>query len=206
MSQLNNALGALHSTNIGVNAPGDVSGGGTIAHVVTTATRLGPVRGGGGMAPNPTAPVSDPESQKEPCRIPPLPPGESVDRNIQTAIAQRIRIQAMPFPPLLAPNGRQAVTLGYFYAQVHNGGPWDYKQRGKQFIPGGNFNYGATGTALGLSRQVLFRAAGAAQIVAGTSQDDFGNPLGEYPYGDDYIDQPWISAGIEYAENCAKNQ
>ncbi len=88
----------------------------------------------------------------------------------------------------------------WFYQQVRNKGTWDYKQEDSAYKSLGNFNYGATGTAMGFSEQVLLRFAGGAQIKAGTSQDDWGNPLGNSPYGDDPVDQQAIIEGINFAK------
>ncbi len=87
----------------------------------------------------------------------------------------------------------------WFYQQVRNKGTWDYKQEDSAYKSLGNFNYGATGTAMGFSEQVLLRFAGGAQIKAGTSQDDWGNPLGNSPYGDDPVDQQAIIEGINFS-------
>ena len=54
-------------------------------------------------------------------------------------------------------------NLSWFYNQVKNKGPWDYKQRGSEYEDFGNFNYGATGAAAGIPDQILLRAAGWAQ-------------------------------------------
>jgi len=89
--------------------------------------------------------------------------------------------------------------LHWFYNQVRNGGPWDFKQLGAQFEDFGNFHYGAVGTALGLSRQLLLRAAGWAQTQAGTTLSTFGNWLENAPYGDAPTDQIFIKNGIEFA-------
>ncbi|WP_283149075.1 polymorphic toxin type 44 domain-containing protein [Silvimonas soli] len=76
----------------------------------------------------------------------------------------------------------------------------DYKQRGRQYADLGNFNYGATGTALGIPEVVLLRAAGYAQEAARTSTSGWGVYWGRAPYGDDPSDQKQIKAGIEYAK------
>lgn len=96
----------------------------------------------------------------------------------------------------------------WFYNQVRNGGPWDYKQIDKDFEQFGNFNYGATGAAAGFSEATLLRAAGWANVRAGTSQPEWGKPVslleallgvgGSAPFGDDPEDQRWISRGIRY--------
>ncbi|MDC6117966.1 polymorphic toxin type 44 domain-containing protein [Serratia rubidaea] len=92
-----------------------------------------------------------------------------------------------------------ALTYIWFYYQVRNGGPWDYKQGRRQYENFGNFHYGAVGHAAGIPASILLRAAGAAQILAGTNSPEFK----KYPinsYGDDPIDQVWIRAGIDYAK------
>lgn len=124
-------------------------------------------------------------------QYPPAPPGVSLDQNIKESKAQKEHFK----------NGGAAFLLSWFYKKVRNRGDWDYKQLGPQFESFGNFNYGATGTASGISEAVLLRAAGAAQLVAGTSQADFDAMLAEAPYGDDPVDQAWIKAGIDYAKS-----
>ncbi|HET7931188.1 MAG TPA: RHS repeat-associated core domain-containing protein [Rhodanobacteraceae bacterium] len=128
------------------------------------------------------------------CGNPPaLPPGVSVKANIAQIQIDRA----------FAPN----VVVPTLYNLVRNHGPWDYKQQNTypgQYNAGGNFNYGATGAAAGLTSQALLRAAGAAQIIAGTSTPAWRGllgPLGGAPYGDDPADQAAIKAGIAYY-NC----
>lgn len=120
--------------------------------------------------------------------VPPAPPGVSLQDNI--AIANNRRLHLKP---------GSAFMYSWFYSQVRGRGPWDYKQKSLEYEAFGNFNYGATGTVLGIPESVLLRAAGAAQKAAGTSLDGFGNWWGDAPYGDDYCDQHWIKEGIEYA-------
>jgi hypothetical protein len=126
--------------------------------------------------------------------VPPRPPGASVDRNIQEALIVRHRLANNPL-----------ARLSWFHKQVKNKGPWDYKQRGAQYEQFGNFNYGATGAALGIDRTTLLREAGRAQVEAGTSRRGWGDPGwrinpwgGTPPYGDDPVDQMWIDRGIRY--------
>lgn len=85
-----------------------------------------------------------------------------------------------------------------FYDSVKNGSEWDYKQEDSSYEDLGNFNYGATGSAVGLDDDTLERAAGLAQKIAGTSTEEFGSPLGDEPYGDDPNDNYWINEGIKY--------
>jgi hypothetical protein len=119
--------------------------------------------------------------------IPTTPPGVDVDRNIDTIHA------------LIKDLGSEGAGA-YWLNAVREGGIWDYKRltpdlRYESF---GNFNYGATGRALGLPEQVLRRGAGAVQWLGGPYDPSQGNPLGGPPYGDQPIDQYWIGRGIEY--------
>ncbi|MBE5203313.1 Rhs-Related protein [Pectobacterium sp. FL60-S17] len=90
-------------------------------------------------------------------------------------------------------------TYYWFYQQVRNGGPWDYKQRDRSLANFGNFNYGAAGTAAGIMPNILLMGAGWAQSRAGTSRPDWGYWYHRPPYGDDPRDQFWIQQGIDYA-------
>ncbi|MGK3143841.1 polymorphic toxin type 44 domain-containing protein [Pantoea sp. C2G6] len=98
--------------------------------------------------------------------------------------------------------GPSALTYAWFFQQVRSHGPWDYKQRGRQFANFGNFNYGAAGHAAGISDVVLLRAAGWAQNRAGTTHPAWDDWYGSAPYGDDPDDQYWIRAGIDYAKRA----
>lgn len=114
------------------------------------------------------------------------PPGVNIINNMMMARFHR---------------GPSALTYIWFYYQVRNHGPWDYKnQRGRKYAAFGNFNYGAVGAAAGIPDQILLRGAGAAQILAGTSRPEFADYPGPDSYGDDPEDQTWIRAGIDYAK------
>lgn len=57
------------------------------------------------------------------CRkVPPGPPGADIDSNMQLADDK--------WDPF------------WFYDQVRNKGPWDYKQQGRKYEDFGNFNFG----------------------------------------------------------------
>ncbi len=114
---------------------------------------------------------------------PAKPANASMDQNVQDA-------QAHGFPQ----------DLGWFYNQVRNKGPWDYKQQGAQYQNFGNFNFGLTAAAMGIPESVALRGAGWAQQRAGTSEPANGNPwdLNDGPYGDDPADQTQIKAGYDY--------
>jgi RHS repeat-associated protein len=175
----------VHITNTPGPPPGGPGGGGG---------------GGGGGAPKQgVGPLEEVVVEKrDPCAVPVFPPGESVDKNIKDALAERRRSLTRPAPHYSGPAVSITSRLDYFYNRVHNSGIWDYKQLDQQYIPAGNFNFGATGTALGIPSWMLHRGAGAAQKIAGSSDPAFGNPFGGAPYGDDPDDQLWIDRGMEY--------
>jgi hypothetical protein len=121
-----------------------------------------------------------------------IPSSADIDKNIEEATAHKL-----DYP--------------WFYGQVRNNGPWDYKQEDRKYADFGNFNYGATGKAAGFSEETLLRSAGWAQVQAGTSRPEWGKPMtlmeallgigGEAPFGDDPRDQYWISQGFKYYDS-----
>jgi YD repeat-containing protein len=142
--------------------------------------------------------------RKPPCPpVPEAPPGVSLDKNIK--IAERYR----PVGPVTAVDGalwfKSMVQGGGSTAEkVRAGKSWNYKKLGSQYEDFGNFNYGATGIAIGFDETTLLIKAGEAQIAAGTSKPEWGTPGGYIwgdpvpPYGDDPEDQKMIKRGIEY--------
>gem|GEM_PF-528040 len=162
-----------------------------------------------GSAPRPRDPlpappevVSPPQREgqygpPEPGQVtmPMSPPGTSVDQNIQKAVSSGFLMRNI------------LGQMAWFYLKVHGGGPWDYKLLGDPLYEDfGNFNYGATGAAMGIPLEVLLREAGRAQINSGTSRPEWNAPPetplwrwgGEAPYGDDPNDQRWIHLGYRY--------
>jgi Ca2+-binding RTX toxin-like protein len=96
----------------------------------------------------------------------------------------------------------------WWYKQVKNNkdgsnqNSWDYKQGHPEFEDFGNFNYGATGAALGLPSWLIKRLAGAASVIADPDRvRTLGLPFGPFPYGDDPADQIAIQRGIDYAKS-----
>jgi hypothetical protein len=136
--------------------------------------------------------------------VPVAPPDVSINENIRTA--QRHR----PVGPYT-----MNVEAQWFNNQVKAGGPWDYKKYDKSYNPKtqnskyedfGNFNYGATGAAIGFTSGQLERMAGRVQDpnAPGTGgkpaslYDSLQGKGGEWPFGDQYTDNAQIKAGVEY--------
>ena len=127
-------------------------------------------------------------------QVPLAPPGVDIDKNISIAY--------------------RAFEPAWFYNQVKNKGPWDYKQLGSQYEDFGNFNYGATALSHGFSERTALRMAGWAQQRAGTSRPEWGDPGnllnpwgGTGTFGDDPRDQAMIKKGMDYykcLQECKK--
>ncbi len=148
--------------------------------------------------------------------LPDMPPGFDIDKNI--AYAQKKWSAANPLDELA------------FKKTVQSGGTWDPKSKNdpktnKPYSQGanaaniddtGNFNFGATGKAIGASSVWLYRGAGSAQPYGrGRPQDDrkqhpeWGDPgnlynpfdhgTGPY-YGDDPRGHHHTNYGIMYYE------
>lgn len=103
--------------------------------------------------------------------------------------------------------------LTEFKENVENGGPWDLKQKDEwknsslYYFDGelvdkdapGNIMYGYMGKAYGIPDDILYLAAGYAQLAAGTSKPEF-----LYSNFDDPIDQENIRRGIEFYNKTHK--
>ena len=118
---------------------------------------------------------------KDPCLIPDHPWYASVDVNILESAAG-----GHPFQ--------------FFMVLPHM--PWDYKQQGP-YDDFGNFNFGATGAALGYPDSILLRGAGALKALERRLRHqpdppDVGSPFGDPPYGNERDKQEMIRRGIEY--------
>ena len=170
----------------------------------------------GGFEPKGGAP-NDPEgkepqnsSQKPPCPpVPTAPSDANVDQNIADARTQRKELMANAED---VGSGLGAIAL-WFFNQVKDKAPWDYKYRdpaineGKRskYEPFGNFNYGAAGAAAGFSEGQLLRMAGYFQTdktyAEGENPGKVGSILGvggRAPYGDEPGDYEQIRSGINY--------
>ncbi len=71
---------------------------------------------------------------------------------------------------LVAAQG-EAQAFRIWLTLVAEDGSWDYKTQGSQFEDFGNYNYGATGAALGLSLSTLLNASFAVQVLTDFSID-----------------------------------
>jgi RHS repeat-associated protein len=125
---------------------------------------------------------------KDPCEVPTHPWYASVDDNIADSL-------------LLGPQFQFAMVLPHM--------PWDYKQQGP-YDDFGNFNFGATGAALGYPDSVLLRGAGALKGMERRVRHQpipprLGSPLGAAPYGNEPEKQKKIQEGIDYYKNGCTN-
>ena len=128
------------------------------------------------------------------------PPGTNFAAN-----AQLVRTAAAA--SLASGPGAYASVLAGYAAAVWPGvGPWDYK---KGLPPGslrdsytdaGNYNYGVTCGALGLSAGACGNAAGQATRISNGGQLQGPGGYNSYPYGDQERDEQWVQKGYsDYA-------
>ena len=128
-------------------------------------------------------------------KVPPGPPGASVDKNICEA--------------------ENHYDPRWYIKHMKQGGDWDYKGNTTGDVRitlenFGNFNYGAVASnygGIGLHEQITKRFAGAYQEFGTPKYYNplFGHFWGPAPYGDREIDQAWIIKGIQYAKcKCYK--
>jgi RHS repeat-associated protein len=108
----------------------------------------------------------------DPCWVPKYPPGQNPDTNIDWAV--------------------RGGPLFWFREQDWTGAPWDYKTTvGSQFDDAGNFNFGATGAALGFPDSMLLHGADLFKKYRNWKK---GNP----PNGNEPTKNIMIQRGIDY--------
>lgn len=74
-----------------------------------------------------------------------------------------------------------------------------------RYVEVSNFDFGNTGTAAGMHEEILLRMAGWAQEKSGLIRSEWGNWIGDPPYGDDPKEHKLIKLGIQfYQENRDK--
>ena len=183
----------------------------------------GASNGGGGVAPGSVGATAAPKPAPTlNCTVappqPPAPPGVNVHANMQAVqeILQAETLAAMN--PTGSGMGYETAGGAWFLAQVRPGGPWDYKALGGQYTAFGNFNFGATCNAMGLSLEGCQRGAGAQAYGTAAMNLAFGsgkwtagpgNPIGSPApdggmsvYGDQAIpvENQSVIAGFGYAQ------
>ncbi|MFL6603178.1 MAG: polymorphic toxin type 44 domain-containing protein [Steroidobacteraceae bacterium] len=138
-----------------------------------------------------------------PVPAPVLPNGDSVDENIRQTVLYVIGEAVFAQDPgVLTGTTFPIRKLLWFRDQVRQHGRWDYKRldtKNPQFDYDGNFNYGATGAALGLPLEGLLRAAGMEKLRnrRGAGPEN-GTPSGDWPYGNEPDKQRAIEDGYVY--------
>src|SRR5579859_2660694 len=139
-----------------------------------------------------------------PCANPPAPPGVNVAANIvQTQIMNSMPKVGPQDPGILQP----AFAAGWwFYMICCSSSPWNYKAQKQKYDDFGNYNFGATGAALGLPDNLLLWGAGVKKYLqllphGGTGDPNDSNPLGRYPWGNQKHKSDCIRAGIQKYKN-----
>lgn len=163
----------------------------------------GPIDDGGGAGGGggPDAPDEPPSN---PCPAVPMHPSNvSVRDNVNEAKAHN----TLNSPTVSTPYGSTQPDLmkgaTWFYNQVKYGGPWDYKTQNpagtQQYTDFGNFNFGATGRAVGFSESELLWGAGIAQLAHDIwNGQTLKGPATRFDNADDAAP---ILAGIRYFDN-----
>jgi len=151
--------------------------------------------------------------------MPLRPPAVSIYQNIQKT-KEQMSAAGWPFDVLEGAVDwalERGLGLGtdsyagwnWFYQQVRNGGPWDYKQlhinrkpkEESKYAPFGNFHYGIVAAAAHIPENIGLRGGGFAQRHAGTRNPKHGHYLDfsqNSSYGDDPADQAKIKEGYAY--------
>jgi RHS repeat-associated protein len=112
---------------------------------------------------------------KDPCWVPKYPPGENPDRNIDLTV--------------------RSGPLFWLLEQDWTGAPWDYKTTvGGQYDDAGNFNFGATGAALGIPDSMLLEGADKFKKFRNRKK-------GKPPNGNEPDKNHMIQLGIDYFKN-----
>ncbi len=115
----------------------------------------------------------------------------SVDKNIHKAkkFADSVKENPLGF----------IKKVGYLYKNYASGKEQDYKRLNHNYERFGNFNFGASASALGISENLAKIGAGLYQIRSGTSKLDYIKS-----FGDDPKDQYDIDKGYKYHEQKSK--
>lgn len=151
----------------------------------------------GGVAGQPQVKQSCP-------KVPTAPIGADVKKNIgiaRTRNTTQVPTISTPYGP--APNASVFSGPRWFYSQVNYLGPWDYKTQNppgtQMYTDFGNFNYGATGRAIGFSAAELLWGAGLAQLK--NDLENGNSPQGLSTRFDNPDDAAPILAGIQFYDN-----
>lgn len=138
-----------------------------------------------GSLAKPIASLGDPEPA-----LPVAPPGVSVDDNMLRArqIQEALSGGMLPSDPSYG-------MMAHWFSPGHE---MDYKQHGEQYRDFGNFNYGAVGSALGLTPYMLHGAAGVVQMMQKHWDPKYGVPFISGDSGDNRRDYDQITQGVAY--------
>lgn len=121
-----------------------------------------------------------------------IPPGVNIDKNMERVQQEMNSVGHMPSPG--DPVAYGAMTQ--LFSPDHE---MDYKRGGHpEYRDFGNYNYGAVGSAGGLSPYELHSAAGVVQMLQNHWDPSDGVPYLVPPFGDNGRDYEKIDQGIAY--------
>jgi RHS repeat-associated protein len=144
-------------------------------------------------------------------QYPPSIPGDDLEKDCDFAKQMAHNFSQPPILPLdedgpLIPE--PTPFLLWFAGMVRPHGPWDFKSHVNpskdpegwlNYDEYGNFHFGATGAAGGISLDLLLRGAGVAQYMTpNTDPAHWGYPWQGPPYGDDPPGQYWVQQGYNW--------
>lgn len=128
-------------------------------------------------------------------------------KEAQTHSVRELTLTPAPMVSLAMTTVDAVKELRWFKDKVNYGADWDFKKVAPEYEAFGNFHYGITGAAAGINEKLLRHQAGIAQVEAGTSKKEWGDPGTGYKmlrvnpsgnFGDDPVDQKWIKRGYDY--------
>jgi len=201
------AWGTLAGTNIpAIVGTATLQSRSSVAFGIT----IGGAAVGGQTTPSQSAKqqAQQPQLKKDCPQVPPHPPGADVNANIRATSATDAKAAITQTP--------RVRVFQWWANQVAPHAPWDYKDQphGFQLYDDfGNFNYGATGSVLGIPNTTLFQGAAfaryGANIVDGrnpfASLQRYGSPFKGPNYGNDVHKNEMIRQGIKYQQNGCGN-
>ena len=135
----------------------------------------------------------------------PSVPAHPANANVNANMAQTNAAKPIPLVGGSALTASTVNAASWFNNVCCWSSPWNYQADANgnwqpQYDDFGNFNYGATGTALGLPQAAVMWAGGLVKNINYWSKGQ-ANPYRNQPYMNDRHKMSMIAQGIQYAQN-----
>lgn len=170
------------------SGPNTCSGGVQLSFAGGAGLEYGP--GPSEPQPPPRAKRLQPIDKKNCPTVPQHPQGADVNGNI-ALVEAHVAAASYDLGSADAPSAMDSVMVWWTLMVTPTIGPWDYKTQGSKYDDFGNFNYGATGAALGLNLNTLQNGASVFKGVY---------TLGRV-YPNQTEKQQMIQKGFQYYQN-----